>query len=394
MKKNILLILSLYIICISPCRAAFSGQAFKDSIEVYFSEYVSADEPHSSSVRRLLANVQEYNHRIIHFDVDTLLISEAILLPSRTQVILHNCVIKQADYTFDNVFRGDNLHVNEKEPYGFPLSIDSICDISITGLGNSKIVGPTQNIKMHHSVRDVHEEAVGDFYGWRTLQISFSLAKNIEISGIHFEKTRCWAISFDKCSYIKVHDLSFHTNVKNGDGINFRSGCHHCEVYNISGHTSDDTVALTALGKKSEKPIYPKSNYLYPLEPSEFMNNADLGIHDVRIKGIKTSGLHHSIILLSAHDNEVYNVEISDVTDLKSNTEQRKSCIYLYTGYGQHSSSNKIHNVKINNVEAYSAAILLQSNVKCDKIEVSHLIQNNKEGKLLDLKYKEGFIFR
>ncbi len=394
MEKKLFIYSILYIVCILPCRAAFSSSVSSDSIEVFLSEYVSANESYSKAINQLLDIACKYNHRTIHFDVDTLVINEAILLPSRTKVILHDCVIKQADDTFDNVFRGNNLHINEDAPYGFPLAIDSISDISIIGLGDSRIIGPDKNKILHHPVRNIYEAAVGDFYGWRTLQISFSLARNIEISGLHFEKTRCWAISFDKCSNIKVHDLSFNTNVKNGDGIDFRSGCHHCEVYNISGHTSDDTVALTAIRKHAEDLTYPRGNYIYPMEPSEFIDSPSKDIHDVRIKNVKTSGLHHSIILLTAHNNEVYNVEINDVTDLKSNSDKRFSCIYLYTGYGEASADNRIHDVKITNVESYSAAFLLQSNTKCDKIEVIDIIQKNKEGKLHDIKYMDGFTFR
>lgn len=67
-------------------------------------------------------------------------------------------------------------------------------------------------MKIYHPIKKITESAIGDFYGWRTCQISFSFASNLEISGINFEKTRGWTISFDKCSYVSVHDLSIFFN--------------------------------------------------------------------------------------------------------------------------------------------------------------------------------------
>ena len=205
---------------------------------------------------------------------------------------------------------------------------------------------------------------------------SFSLASNIEISGIIFEKTRCWVISFDKCSYVSVYDLSIFSDVKNGDGVNFRSGCHHCEAYNIIGETSDNTVACSALGPLI--PIsYPSGNYLYPMEPTSFMDSngaCNLDIHDIKIHGITTTGKHHGIILLTANDNSVYNVEISNFIE-PSGGPERESIIKLYTGYGAISSADKIHDVDISNIVSRNANYALQSNTKCANVTVSNLVQ-------------------
>lgn len=360
--------------------------------ELKLSSFLTPDKSHSEAIRLCLNAARNYENKIIIFDVPKLLIDEAILLESNTTILLENCIIKQSNYTFDNVFRGNNLQLNKKDPYGYPLSVDSIKNICIRGIGECKIIGPDENMKIYHPIRNVHEPAIGDFYGWRTLQISFSFASNLEITGITFEKTRCWAISFDKCSYVRVHDLSIFSDVKNGDGVNFRSGCHHCEVYNLTGKTSDDTVACSALGSL-ELPIFPAGNYLYPMEPTSFLDSSglcNLDIHDISLRDISTIGMHHGIILLTANGNQVYNVDIFNFIE-PIGREERESVIKLYTGYGAISSADKIHDVNILNVVSRNANCVLQSNTKCAKITVSNLIQEKTSGKLLLLSDSDGF---
>lgn len=221
----------------------------------------------------------------------------------------------------------------------------------------------------------------------------FSLASDIEISGISFEQIRCWAISFDKCSNVSVHDLSIFSDCKNGDGINIRSGCHHCEIYNITGDTSDDTIACSALGRNVKR-TYPDGNYIYPMEPTVNLDpTGNMDVFEINIHDISTVGNHHGVILLTAYDNEIYNISISDFVEPENASRNRSSVLYLYTGYGDPSLSNKIHDVNIRNIVSNTAKYVMQSNMKCEDIYVSNLTQNNTNGELYDLKYIDGFEF-
>ncbi|WP_291599326.1 glycosyl hydrolase family 28 protein [Bacteroides sp.] len=365
----------------------------KDLVEVYLSDFIDSSKTDSQVIKDCLCFVEDYKWKIVHFDVRNLLIDEAILLDANTTVLLENCTIKQLDYTFDNVFRGNNFIIDQEDPYGYPIQINRIENIRIIGDGVSTIIGPDKNRKIDHYVLG-EQEAIGDYYGWRTLQICFSMASNIEISGINFTKTRCWCISFDKCSYLKLHDLSIYSDCKNGDGIDLRSGCHHVEVYNITGNTSDDTIALSAVANINKR-VYPDGNKIYPMEPSSFMfsniGKGDLDIHDVSIYNIRTTGLMHGLILLTANEHEIYNVEVSDFIEPMGGGK-RESIIKLYTGYGTLSSANRIHDVTLSNIVSCNAKYALLCNTKCLNIYVSNLIQHNSFGKLFQLSDADGFI--
>ena len=79
--------------------------------------------------------------------------------------------------------------------------------------------------------------------------IAFAKADNFEISGLELSQTMCWAITFEWSSNVYLHDIAIYSSCKNGDGIDFRSGCHHCRVENLTGYVTDDGVACTALSR-------------------------------------------------------------------------------------------------------------------------------------------------
>lgn len=393
LNSRVLLLLNIFIaLFFISCS---DNEAIDDNshIEVRLSDYLKYGENHSDAIRLCLNDCILYETKVIHFDIREICIDEAILLDSNTTVVLEDCIIKQNNGVFDNVFRGNNLVLEDDNPFGIPLHIDSISNIRIIGRGECKIIGPDVNAKIYHPVRNVEEDAIGDYYGWRTLQISFSLASDIEISGISFEQIRCWAISFDKCSNVSVHDLSIFSDCKNGDGINIRSGCHHCEIYNITGDTSDDTIACSALGRNVKR-TYPDGNYIYPMEPTVNLDpTGNMDVFEINIHDISTVGNHHGVILLTAYDNEIYNISISDFVEPENASRNRSSVLYLYTGYGDPSLSNKIHDVNIRNIVSNTAKYVIQSNMKCEDIHVSNLTQNNTNGELYDLKHIDGFEF-
>jgi hypothetical protein len=161
---------------------------------------------------------------VIVFDSKDWYIDNAILIPSR----YHNhhiddCMIKQNNEVFDNVFRGNNLIVNPENPFGTPLDVLPTRNIKIIGKNDAKIVGCDINRRSYHSFLKEEQDMVGDFWGWRTHQISLSKCTCFEISGIEFFQTRGWTMSFDFCCDGYIHDLKIVSNVKNGDGVNIRA---------------------------------------------------------------------------------------------------------------------------------------------------------------------------
>lgn len=357
---------------------------------IYVHDYLSAGKTDSEIIRDCLNDSATIQGRTVIFDRKDWYIDEAVILTSDTTVLIDGCAIIQKDEVFDNVFRGDNLVVNPDDPYGKPLDVLPIRNIRILGRNGAKIIGCVKNKVGYHSVLKQWQEMTGDFWGWRTLQISLSRCEGFEIGHIELTKTRCWAMSFDQCKNGYVHDLHIVSNVKNGDGINFRSGCSHCKVENITGFTSDDTVACTALANAPK--TYPYKNYLYPLEPANSMISADHNhqgdIHDISISNIFTGGFHHGIICLAAYGLKVYNITIRNVKE--AGEGKREATVKIYTGYGDGYNEDDISNIIVDGVETLISDYAVMCNAKVNNVTLKNIKKINEPEKTYQLKEQEG----
>ena len=345
----------------------------------YVKDYLKDVKSDSEAIELCLADAEKTEgEKTVVFDGKDYMIDRAILVPSDTSIIVDNCTIKQSDYVFDNVFRGNNLIINGIDPYGRPIDVTPIHNIKIVGKGDAKIVGTDKPQTGYHPFFKEYQTMTGDFWGWRTHMFSFSFGVGIEIAGLKIRQTMCWAISFDNCQKCYVHDIDIRSNVKNGDGIDFRSGCNHCVVENITGFTSDDTVACTALSRgKIEKTL---SRYLSFSEPYNCSHeNIDTSIHHITIRNILTGGYHHGVICLSAYGNQLYDIDISNI---KETTEGgREATVKVYTGYGEGYVKGDIHDIKINNVVSENAKYALMVACEAENLTFENIVQNNSDNK-------------
>lgn len=219
--------------------------------------------------------------------------------------------------------------------------------------------------------------------------ICLSECEGIEISGLSIENTKCWALSLDLCSYGDIHDIFIQSHVKNGDGIDLRAGCRHFRIWNITGNTSDDTVACTALLHSKRR--FPFKNYLYPLAPAVSVFDGDirkLDIHDISVSDIRTGGLHHAVICLAADGLRVYNIDIKNIEDIGEGN--RSATVMLYTGYGENYADNDIHDINIYGVHSRFSKYAVHINTKVHNVTVSDILQENKEGSLYEFADTEG----
>ncbi len=203
-----------------------------DAVRVY--DFYDPAKTDSEAVDACLSFTALLARRVILFDTKNWLIDRAVLLPSDTTVIVDGVTIKQANGVFDNIFRADNFTLDPADPNGFPLGVAPVKNIRILGLHNARLEGPDVNARMLHPVLGEVQDMVGDFWGWRGFQISLSLCTGFEIGGFTVVRQRSWAMSFDRCAEGHIHDCAFYSEVKNGDGINIRAGCHHIAIENIT----------------------------------------------------------------------------------------------------------------------------------------------------------------
>ena len=346
----------------------------------YIKDYLKEAKNDSEAIEKCFIEVEKAEStKTVVFDGKDYLIDRAILLPSDTTIVVDNCAIKQNDYVFDNVFRGNNLIINGIDPYGPPIDVTPIHDIKIIGKGNAAIVGTDKPQIGYHPFFNEYQMMVGDFWGWRTHMFSFSFGVGIEIAGLKIRQSMCWAISFDNCQKCHVHDIDIRSSVKNGDGIDFRSGCNHCIVENITGFTSDDTVACTALSRgKINRPL---SKYLSVSEPyNSSHENIDASIHHIKIRNILTGGYHHGVIGLSAHGNQLYDIDISNVKE--TNEGGREATVKVYTGYGDGYVKGDIHDIKISNVTSEKAKYALMVACEAENLTTENIVQNHPGNKV------------
>lgn len=326
------------------------------------------------------------------------LISQSVQLPSNTTAVIDGCTVKLADGAFDTIFRGDNLVTSPEDPYGYPLDVLPLENIRILGKNGARIEGCDVNPKLLNYVKGVAEEAIGDFWGWRTLNISLSRCKGFEIANLILDKSRCWTMSFEMCSNGYIHDLQISSNVKNGDGIDFRSGCHDCLVENITGYTGDDTVACTALYKgrgtvPSPSAIYPGEYYLYPMEPTRCLadrGQIDRDISNIIIRNISTGGKHHGVICLAANGCKVHDITIENLEEvpMDGSDSWRQSTVKIYTGYGSGYTRGDIHNIHVSNVRTVYSQYSVYCNAEVENVALRNVTAEN--GALMQLDYPEG----
>lgn len=358
----------------------------------YVYDYTKSAANDDEAIELCMDEAKKSQNRTVVFDRKNWHISNAVLLPSDTTVIIDGCTIKQKDEAYDNVFRGDNLVLLGEKLIEMPTHCREIKNIRILGKNGAKIEGPDKNRVGYHPVLEEYQEMVGDFWGWKTIQVSLSRCTNFEISGITFEKSRCWTLSFDLCSGGYIHDLNIFTDVKNGDGIDFRSGCHDCIVENIYGKTSDDTVACTALYKSSNR-VYPDKNYLCSLEPAQCIEGDGnrKNISNITIRNVKSGGRHHGIICLAANACQVYDIKIENIEeDAFDDIEPwREATVKIYTGYGTDYKKGDIRSITVENVSGTYANHTVYSNAEVENVILRNITHKENQPILLD--YSEGF---
>lgn len=288
-------------------------------------------------------------------------VDRAVLLPSNLELVIDGCRLKLADGVHDNIIRSAGIRPDPANPFGACLSADPVENIRITGRNGAVIEGADRPYTAANPKTGVVEPWLGDFFGWRTVGIQLSGVSGYELSGFTMRRTHCWAISQEQCSRGWLHDLVFDTAVKNGDGINFRNGCSFCLVENISGMTSDDTVACTALNGTY---ITPESKYVYPMQPlgGDVAGEA-ADIHDIAIRNVRTGGQHHGVICLATSPS-VYNIVIENVEEEASSS--REATVKIYTGYGSGYRPGNLRSIAVTNVVSRGAryAVMVKAGVR------------------------------
>jgi len=278
---------------------------------------------------------------------DVWLLDSAILVQSDTVLELNNCHMKLSDSCRDNMIRSANcgLGISEIEP---------MQQIHIYGVGNVLLEGADHPRATGDGAKTLGERTYGTDAGiggesqtgdWRNIGILLAFVEHFSIQNITIRDPHCWAISLERCAHGRVRDISFSADefkiidgaretILNQDGLDLRLGCHDILIENISGHTGDDLVALTAIPRADSIAGGTTSTMV-----SAAVDRGD-GQDDIRhiimrnIRGYSRGG-HHIVRLLNTSGVRMHDILLDGLIDTSPANVQCKAALKIGDdGYG------------------------------------------------------------
>ena len=240
-------------------------------------------------------------------------IHETIKLPSHIYIEIDNAHLRMADGVMCRMFQNSNAAtVLAGKPEGMQE------DIIIQGRGRALLDGG-----VHNGLREDTAGKDGMPNIFNNLTIYLHNVVNFKIDGLTIRDQRWWAIAFafasqgivsnirfeitDK-SWRKGHPLNPDHPWRNQDGIDLRVGCHDIQIFNITGETCDDVVALTALAEHGQNQKRFEDIY--------HCHHLSSDIYNVDIRNINAFNNHCAIVRLLCHfGNKIYNVSIDNIID-------------------------------------------------------------------------------
>ncbi|WP_250635185.1 hypothetical protein [Acinetobacter pittii] len=356
----------------------------------YVSPNQFVGETQHERIDAAVAFIKKRGWGILEFGLDIISIpntniwlrNSAVLIPDNCWIYLNNGSVKLQDGVFDNIFRNDGVIINS-DPYLPAVELRENRNIRIfgSGVGNAFTEGPDNPYMAPHPINGGEPvQWVGDYYGWRTIGILLANVKNYKIHDFSMKKTTCWAISQEHgCDTFEIFNLGFDTQVKNGDGIDIRQGCKNGVIYNVGGHTGDDTVALSAIQNFITQ--HPSGSYIYPMQIGGYADRGFGGnIENIRIYDVKGSGNHNCVRLLASGGSKLKQISVDNIED--ENTGYSGALVYVSSGYGSQAAMGDLVDIYVNGVESHlsNTALFVQGPVLDSQF--NFIRQHNQAGVL------------
>lgn len=364
------------------------------------------------------------------------ILDSAILLPENTTIVLQNCTLKLSDRCRDNFFRSANCGIGIENP-------KKIHNIHIKGMGLCVLEGAdhpratgdaskTLHAPCPHLPEDICEiadwipddrrvspdkitfEDIHDFsygtdagnpnesqYGdWRGIGILLANVDDFSISGIRIVKSHGWGISLEACSNGRVEKIDFDAcmykeidgmlmNMENQDGIDIRNGCHHIVISDITGHTGDDVIALTAIAANSRGYI-PGGSFRHTHVMHNDWTRREKDIHDIIIRNVIASSYLCWIVRLLPAMANIYNIVIDGIIDTSSDCDSNFGTILLGEGgfYGEN-LPDSMRNITISNVVCNSKTAIDVAGFLTDSV-ITNVVNKNPNCPAIKLSRENG----
>jgi len=269
-------------------------------------------------------------------------IGATILLPSDLTLVLDNCHLRMKSDVFCNMFRNENAFL----PVGRTLQGEQK-NIRILGHGSPILDGGEYNGKSEHTQkgsRELKDRMVNN------ITILFVNVANFSVENIEIYHHRYWGMAYYFCRKGEIRNIRFEADlrcwdqenkrltdryidyenvyIKNADGVDIRAGCHDIFIENISGRTSDDTVALTALCG-TEKEFF-------------YVDGKNFNISRIHIQNIRSSTFPHmaNLRILNMDGLKIHDITACGIYDTSD-----EDCPYQ-NGFGIMVGSHNLEYVK------------------------------------------------
>lgn len=319
------------------------------------------------------------------------LLDSAIILPANTTLILEGCVLKASDSCRDNFIRTANCGIGIKK-------VEPIENVHVVGIGDVKLVGADRPRATGDSAKILGKRTFGTDAGkegesqsgdWRNIGILFANARYFSIEGVAVVQAHCWSISLEKCAFGKVRNITFDSSerriidekevsVLNVDGLDLRKGCHDILIENIVGHTGDDLIALTAIGKVDKE-----GGVLKSTETSDFSTDENVDIYNITIRNVAgyASGGHQIVRLLNASGIKIYRILIDGVVDTSPEGVVDRATIRIgdsNPAWGGVTPLGDTYGITVTNIHSQSRQAVLIAGSLTDSI-ISNVVNYNPD---------------
>ncbi len=337
--------------------------------------------------------------------VDTWLIDSAILLRNHTTLELQNCRIKLSDRCRDNFIRSANcgLGIEDIQPMR-NIHIRGIGDAVLEGADHPRATGDAgKTIGVRTYGTDARIDGESQTGDWRNIGILLAFVDDFSIEGIAVKDSHSWAISLERCAHGTLRNLDFESNefkmidgvretILNQDGIDLRMGCRDILIENITGHTGDDLIALTAI---------PRTDVAVGSTVSTMVSDArdrGRGLDDIRhiilrnIKGYSRGG-HHIVRLLNTSGVRLHDILLDGLIDTSPESHQCKAAVKIGdSNYGGGIAPlGDTYRIVITNVMSRAEHTILIGGSLSDSI-LSNIVRHGSAGEVVTVAAGSDFI--
>ncbi len=317
-------------------------------------------------------------------------LDHAVLLPGDITVMLDNCTIQLSDSCRDNMFRSANVGVGIEQPGWLRnIRLVGIGNVVLKGADNPRSTGDGARMLALYPDREIARGNRGVSYGsdaaypdrkqtgdWRNIMILIAQVDGFALKNVRIENSHAWAVSFERTHNAELSDIFIYNpeeitvqgrivKVFNKDGIDLRQGCKNFRIYNISGFTADDFIALSSL---DVKPALTRSNgsLLSTMVTRAGWYGPEDDTEQVFISNIQCRSVCRAIAIRASDSAGIHHVYINGLTsqEVKGEGGKHNALLVGGKGYGELSHAGKINNIYAMNITSTGhAAIMVEAPV-------------------------------